>query len=135
MRISDWSSDVCSSDLPDRFFDEIARDLLDVAADIAHFGELGRLDLDERRIGELRQTPRNLGLAAAGGADHEDVLGRPLVAQIGVELLPAPAAAQRAGDRALGVLLAESVLVGREFRRATGRASDSQYGEYSGGTE
>src|SRR3546814_1706849 len=68
---------------PDRFFDEIARDLLDVAADIAHFGELGRLDLDERRIGELRQPPRNLGLAAAGGADHEDVLGRHLVAQIG----------------------------------------------------
>src|SRR3546814_15845158 len=37
---------------PDRFFDEIARALLDVAADIAHLGELGRLDLDDRPIGE-----------------------------------------------------------------------------------
>jgi hypothetical protein len=35
--------------------DEVAHDLLDVAADIAHLGELGGLDLDERRPGELRQ--------------------------------------------------------------------------------
>src|SRR3546814_18939948 len=115
MRISDWSSDVCSSDLllvaqmtvekalakgfarrgggilarqrveqaahrrvfslvldrgtatlllePARFFDEIARDLLDAAAAISPFGELVRLDLDARRIAEHRQPPRNPGLA------------------------------------------------------------------------
>src|SRR3546814_13776982 len=58
---------------PDRFFDEIARDLLDVAADIAHFGELVRRDLAERPISELRQPPRTPGLAAAGGAGAADV--------------------------------------------------------------
>src|SRR5581483_5942356 len=41
----------------DRDFDEVAYDLLDVAADIADFGELGGLDLEERRAGELRQPP------------------------------------------------------------------------------
>src|SRR3546814_17532702 len=127
MRISDWSSDVCSSDLkalakgfarrgggilarqrveqavhrrvfslvldrgtatlllePDRFFDEIARDLLDFAADIAHFGDLGRLDLAETRIGELRHPPRHLGLPAAGGADTAGVLRLTAVRQIGL---------------------------------------------------
>ena len=79
---------------PDRFLDQVAGDLLDVAADIADLGELGRLDLDERRVGELRQPAADLGLAAAGGADHQDVLGRDLVAQLGRELLAAPAVAQ-----------------------------------------
>ena len=50
---------------PDRFLDQVAGDLLDVAADIADLGELGRLDLDERRVGQLGQPPADLGLAAA----------------------------------------------------------------------
>src|SRR3546814_929284 len=60
---------------PHGFLDEVARDLFDVAADIADFGEFGRLDLDEGGVGELGETARNLGLAAAGGADHQDILG------------------------------------------------------------
>ena len=36
---------------PDRFLDQVAGDLLDIAADIADFGELGRLVLHERRVG------------------------------------------------------------------------------------
>ncbi len=40
---------------PDRFLDKVAGDLLDVAADIADLGELGRLDLHERRVGKLRR--------------------------------------------------------------------------------
>jgi hypothetical protein len=67
---------------PHRFLDQIAHDLLDIAADIADLGELGRLDLDEWRVGQLRQAAADLGLAAAGGADHQDVLGRHLVAQL-----------------------------------------------------
>ena len=98
---------------PHRFLDQVAGDLLDVAADIADFGELGRLDLDERRVGELRQPPADLGLAAAGRADHQDVLGRHLVAQLGAELLAPPAVAQRDRDRALGVVLADDMLVER----------------------
>src|SRR5690606_26611925 len=45
--------------------DQIANDLINVAADISDFGEFGRLNLDKRRIGELRQSPGNLGLADA----------------------------------------------------------------------
>src|SRR3546814_10762751 len=127
MRISDWSSDLCSSDLerveqplhrsflgsgahgfaaavlfePHGFLDEVARNLLDIAADIADLGELGRLDFDERCVGELGEAARNLGLAAARGPDHQDVLGAELVAQIGRKLLAAPAVAQRHRDRAL----------------------------------
>ena len=102
---------------PHRFLDQVARDLLDVAADIADLGELGRLDLEEGRVGELGQTARNLGLAAAGGADHQDVLRRHLVAQIGGELLAAPAIAQRHGDGALGLVLADDMRVERSDDR------------------
>ena len=88
--------------LLDRDLDEVADDRVDVPADVADLGELGRLDLDERRVGEPRQAARDLGLADAGRADHEDVLRRDLVAQRLVDLLAAPAVAQRDRDRALG---------------------------------
>ena len=63
------------------------------------------------RLGELRQPPRDLGLADAGRPDHQDVLGRHLLAEVVGELLAAPAVAQRHGDGALGVLLADDVAV------------------------
>ena len=61
--------------------DQVAHDRVDVAADVADLGELGRLDLDERRVGEPREPARDLGLADAGGTDHQDVLRRDLLAQ------------------------------------------------------
>ena len=88
----------------DADLDQVADDLLDVAADIADLGELRRLDLDERRAGEPRQPPRNLGLADAGRPDHQDVLRQHLLAQLVVELQAPPAVAQRDGDGALGVV-------------------------------
>ena len=108
----------------ERDLDQVAHDLLDVAADIADLGELGRLDLDERRLGQAGQPARDLGLADAGRADHQDVLGQHLVAQLGRQLLAAPAVAQRDGDRALGVVLADDVAVelGDDLARAEGRA-------------
>ena len=95
----------------DAGFEQVADDLIDVAADIADLGELGRLDLDEGRAGELGQAARDLGLADAGRPDHQDVLGQHLLAQLVVELLAAPAVAERDGDRALGVALADDVAV------------------------
>ena len=97
--------------------DQVAHDLLDVAADIADLGELGGFDFQERRAGEPRQPPRNLGLADAGRADHQDVLGQHFLAQFVVELQAAPAVAQRDGDGALGVGLAddEAVEFGNDF--------------------
>ena len=91
--------------------DQVADDRVDVAADVADLGELGRLDLDERRVGEPRQPARDLGLADAGRADHQDVLRRDLLAQRLGDLLAAPAVAQRDRDRALGRVLADDVLV------------------------
>ena len=96
---------------PDPDLDEVAHDLLHVAADIADLGELRRLDLQERRVGEPRETARDLGLAAARRPDHQDVLGRHLLAQRALQLLAPPAVAQRDGDGALGVVLADDVAV------------------------
>ena len=101
----------------DRRLDQIAHDLLDVAADIADFGELGRLDLDERCAGKLGQPPCDLGLAHSCGPDHQDVFRQHFLAQLSGELQPPPAIAQRDGDGALGVGLAddEAVQFGNDF--------------------
>ena len=85
--------------------------LLDVAADVADLGELRRLDLDERRARELGQAARDLRLADAGRADHQDVLRQHLFVEVALQLLAAPAVAQRDGDGALGVVLADDVAV------------------------
>ena len=105
--------------LRDRDLDQVAHDLLDVAADIADLGELGRLDLQERRAGKPREAARNLGLADAGRPDHQDVLRQHFLAQLLVELHAAPAVAQRDRDRALGVALAddEAVELGNDLAR------------------
>ncbi len=98
---------------PHRFLDQVAGDLLDVAADIADLGELGRLDLHEGRVGELGEAPADLGLAAAGRADHQYVLRRHLVAQRLGQLLAAPAVAERDRDGALRVVLADDMRIER----------------------
>ena len=67
----------------DAELDQVAHHRLDVAADVADLGELRRLDLDERRLREPRQPARDLGLADAGRPDHQDVLRRDLLGQLG----------------------------------------------------
>ena len=62
-------------------------------------------------LASLRQPPRDLGLADAGRPDHEDVLRHHILGHFGLELLAADAIAQRDGDGALGVGLADDVLV------------------------
>jgi hypothetical protein len=101
---------------------EIAHDRVDVAADVAHLGELGGLDLEEGRAGEARQPARDLGLADPGGADHDDILGGDLVAQLGGQLLAPPAVAERHRDRALGGGLADDVAIelGHDLARGQG---------------
>ncbi len=96
---------------PDADLDQVAHDLVNVAADIADLGELGGLDLEEGRAGELGEAARDLRLADAGRADHEDVLGQHLLAHLAFEPLTAPAVAQRDGDGALGVALADDMAV------------------------
>ena len=101
----------------DRHLDQVAHDLLDVPADVPDLGELGGLDLDERGAGEPGQAARDFRLADAGRADHQDVLGQHLLAQLVVELQAPPAVAQCDRHRPLGVGLAddETVELGDDF--------------------
>ena len=87
--------------------------MLDVTTDIANFGELGCFDFDERRIGKFCQPPGNLGLAAPGGADHQNVFWRHLVAQVVAKALTPPTVAQGNGDRSLRVRLTDDMFVER----------------------
>ena len=68
------------------FLDEIAHNLLDIAADISDFCKFGCLDFQKRRTSKSRETAGNLGLADAGRADHQDVLRQHFLAQSFVEL-------------------------------------------------
>ena len=95
----------------DRQLHQVADHRLDVAPDIADLGELRGLDLDERRLRQPRQPPRNLGLAHARGPDHQDVLRRDILGQLLGQFLPPHAIAQRNGHGALRFVLADDVLV------------------------
>ncbi len=87
-------------------------DRFDVAADVADLGELAGLDLEEGRGGQLGQAAGDLGLADAGRADHEDVLGRDLVGQVGRQRWRRRKRLRRAMATAfLAALLADDVLV------------------------
>ena len=111
---------------------EIAHDRLDVAPDVADLGELRRFDLDERRLRQLREAARDLGLPHAGRPDHDDVLRRDLLAQIAGDLLAPPAIAQRDRDGALRLALADDVAI--EFRDDLARREGAQVGHGSSTT-
>src|SRR5262249_14864177 len=68
-------------------------------------------DLDEGCARQAREAARDLGLPDAGRADHDDVLRDDLVAEIALDLLAAPAVAQRDRDRALRGALPDDVAV------------------------
>ena len=90
---------------------QVADHGLHVASHVADLGELRRLHLHEGRVGQLGQPAGDLGLAHAGGADHDDVLGDDLFGEFGRELLAAHAIAQGDGDGALGLVLPDDILV------------------------
>ena len=94
-----------------RGFHEIAHHRLHVAADVSDLGILRRLDLDEGRADQGRQTPSDLGLADAGGADHQDVLRRDLLAQVFTGANAPVSVTQRDRDGALRLALSDDVLV------------------------
>ena len=102
--------------------EQVADDLLHVPADIADLGELGRLHLEERRLRQAREAAGDLGLADAGGADHQDVLRQHLLAQLLGQLQAPPAVAKGDGDGALGLVLAddEAIQLGNDLSGAEG---------------
>ena len=95
----------------DRRVGQVTNDRFDIATDVADFGELGRFDFDERRVGEFGQATGDLGFTDTGRADHQDVLWRYFNAQLFGQLHPAPAVTQRDGDGALGIVLADDVAI------------------------
>ena len=92
-------------------FRQVADDGLDIAADVADFRELRRLDLDERRAHELCETACDLRLADARRANHHDVLRDDFFLHGPGQLAAAPAVAQSDGHRALRLILADDVAV------------------------
>src|SRR5690606_21708153 len=106
-------------DVEVRRLQQLEQDVLDVLADVAGLGERGGVRDRERHVEHLRQRLREVGLAAAGGADEEDVrLGELDVvalaaAEGGAALLAGLDAlvvvVDRDRERALGALLADDV--------------------------
>ena len=92
-------------------FGQVANDGFHIAPDIADLGELRRFDLDEGGFGQLGQPSGDFRLAHAGRADHDDVLRHHLVAEVGRDLLTAPAVAKGDGDHPLGILLPDDVAI------------------------
>src|SRR3546814_15746275 len=95
MRISDWSSDVCSSDLQD--------------AAMAGFGALAQLDLDHPHLVDLRRVAEAFGVEATGAVAR---------AEIAAAEFPHDVAAMRA------VIGAEAALAGVVIEAAGLRPQD-----------
>ena len=90
---------------------QVTNDAINLAADVADFGKLGCLDFDKRRFSQFGQTSRYFSLADTGRSNHQDVLWRNFAAERFVDLYPAPAIPEGDSDGALGVVLADDVLV------------------------
>ncbi len=88
---------------------QVADHALNVAADVADLGVLGGLDLEEGSADQLGEPAGDLGFADAGGPNHDDVLRRDVLSELGRQLLAAPTIADGHRDRALGGVLADDV--------------------------
>ena len=95
----------------DGMLDQFADHAFHIAAIVAHLGILAGFHFDEWRAGERGQAAGNFGLADAGGANHENVLGGHLTAQFIVQLLPPPAITDGHRDGPLGRILAHDVTI------------------------
>src|SRR5690606_31900387 len=95
----------------DANLDEIPNHRLDVTPDVADFGELRGLDLQERRVCQPGQPAGDFGLADAGRADHENVLRNDFFGQFGRQALTTIPVPQGDGDGAFGGRLPHDELV------------------------
>ena len=90
---------------------QIANNRIHFLTDVAHFGEFGRFNFDERRIRQLSQTTGDFSFTDTGRADHQDIFRGHFMAQLFVELHATPAVTQSNRHRTLGVVLADDVLI------------------------
>src|SRR5450830_16437 len=93
--------------------DELEQDVLDVLADVPGLGEGGGVGDGERYVEDARKGLRQQRLAAAGGAEQQDVALLQLdVGLAGGDRLHALVVVVHGhGERALGLLLADHVVV------------------------
>src|SRR3546814_9678646 len=85
MRISDWSSDVCSSDLIDRVAEGVEVELAEILESVdaeAGQGAVERIDRFVRRVLLQRFDVGGVVAAATVGADDRRGAGRGLDAQL-----------------------------------------------------
>ena len=71
--------------------DQLQEDVLDVLAHVAGFGQRRCVGDGKRHVEHLGQRLRQVGLAAAGGAEHQDVRLRQLDRLAGLDVLLLPA--------------------------------------------
>src|SRR5690606_27720130 len=97
--------------------DELEQDVLDVLAHIARLRQRGGVGDGERDVEHLGQRLREVGLAAAGGTEHEDVgLGQldrltPAVAALVARLDALVMVVDRDGEGALGRVLTGHIVL------------------------
>ncbi len=92
-------------------FRQITDNPLNIAANIAHFGVLGGLHLDERRAHQTSQPPGDFCFAHAGGANHNDVFWHNLILNSFPQAFAAIAIAQSHSHTFFGVQLADNIFV------------------------
>ena len=90
---------------------QVAHHALHVPTVVADLGVLGGLHLEKGSADQLGEAAGDLGLADAGRADEDDILGGHVLAQLRRQLLATPAIADRHRHRALGRVLADDVAV------------------------
>ena len=99
-----------------RDVESMIRDLTELAINMVKEEEKEKVQIRaresaEEKVLDLLLPPRHLGFPDARGPDHDDVLRRDLVAELGRNVLPPPPIAQRDRHGALGLLLADDVAI------------------------
>ncbi len=91
---------------------QLENDVLDVLADIAGFGQRGRIRHRERHIEDARQRLRQERLARAGRTDQQDVGLRELdVVVLGLMIEPLVVIVDRDREHFLGVVLTDDIVI------------------------
>src|SRR5262249_17923394 len=91
---------------------QLEDDVLDVLADIAGFGERGRIRHGEGHVEDARQRLRQQRLAGAGRADQQDVRLRELdVVVLGLMVETLVVIVDRDREHLLGVILTDDIVV------------------------
>ena len=92
--------------------EQLEDDVLDILADIARLGQRGSVGHGEGHVESLGEGLREQGLAAAGGADEQDVRLLQLdIAALAAVLQALVVVVHRDREHALGAVLADHVIV------------------------